>query len=62
MKCALSEVECQECEENPSCQIYSERYVLKDQLKKLRKTLGDSLTIIDSILKKKLCVEDAEKP
>jgi len=52
MMCGLSEIECKECEQNPSCQIYSERYVLTKQAKKLLKVLRETETIAKAIVKK----------
>lgn len=52
MKCAKSGKKCGECESNPNCEIYSERYVLMKQLKKLSKVQDETNTILDAILNK----------
>ena len=50
LRCAKSEKSCEECEQNPECKVYSERYVLREQLRKLKKLLEDTLTIVKAIL------------
>jgi len=50
LKCALSEKPCHECELNPDCVMYGERYVLQEQLKRLSKSIGDTSTMIRAIL------------
>lgn len=50
LKCGYSEVDCPKCEKNPDCKMYSERYVLRKDLKILRKRLQDTLTILNAIL------------
>ena len=52
MKCAKSETDCETCELNPKCQIYTNRYVLRQQLRKFKKELEDTLTIVKAILAK----------
>jgi len=52
LKCGFSDKPCSRCERNPSCPIYSERYVLFKQLKRLNVVLDDSLTITKAILNK----------
>ena len=52
VKCALSDKRCQECERNPDCLMYTDRYVLVGQLKKLQKNLEDTEVIVKAILKR----------
>ena len=58
LKCAYSEVKCKLCEKNPDCRIYSERYVLIKQLKKLRKLLEETQIILKAVLEE----GDQQKP
>jgi len=51
LKCGYSEVECKVCERNPDCPIYTDWYVLQKQLKKFKKELEDTWTIVKAILR-----------
>jgi len=53
LKCAKSAKPCKECEDNPDCQVYSERYVLTKQLEKLRKVLEETQIILKAVLERK---------
>ena len=52
LKCAKSAKPCKECEDNPDCQVYSERYVLTKQLEKLRKVLEETQAILKAVLER----------
>lgn len=52
LKCGYSDVQCTRCIKNPMCPIYSERYVLTDQLRKLNKSLEDALTLTKAVLRR----------
>jgi hypothetical protein len=53
LKCARSQVACRECEWNPYCFMYSERYVLAKELKRLSNVLDDARIIIKTIMEKR---------
>jgi hypothetical protein len=53
LRCALSQIGCRECERNPDCAMYSERYVLVRGLRRLDDNLSDTRTIIKAILERK---------
>jgi hypothetical protein len=53
VKCKKSDKPCERCEDNPDCPIYSERYVLVKQLRKLRSNLEETQTILKAVLEKK---------
>lgn len=51
MKCALSEVDCSRCKHSKGteCEIYAKWYVVRKQLKTLRKHLDDASLIIGRV-------------
>lgn len=52
LRCALSEKTCDECEKMAECIMHSERYVLRKDLKNLKKRLEDTQLIVNAILKR----------
>lgn len=52
MRCELSKVGCSKCYRRSSCLMYSERKVLKDELKRLLKKMDNVRLIAKAIVKR----------